>query len=222
MRLEKGPGAWYIGRRKGLFMSLAVLPTRERVQLPPIQLYRFTVKQYQRLIEIGVLTEDDRVELLEGWIVDKMPHNPPHDGTINRINRRLMRILPDDWLLRVQSAIKLARSEPEPDLAVVRGPEDTYFRRHPVPRDIALLLEVADTTLLSDREYKGKIYAQARILQYWVVFLIESKIEVYTQPKGGRSPVYRQRRDYGPAESVPLVIGNRELAQIPVSDLLPQ
>src|SRR5438552_2158980 len=100
-------------------MATVLQPSREMVEMPPT-LYRFTVKQYQRMIEIGILTEDDRVELLEGCIVDKMPHNPPHDGTINRINRRLIPILPDGWLLRVQSAITLARSEPEPDLVIVQ------------------------------------------------------------------------------------------------------
>src|SRR5690242_8549294 len=127
-------------------MSVALQSEMKMTQLPP-PLYRFTVKQYQRMIETGVLTENDRVELLEGWIVDKMPHNPPHDGTINRINRRLLPLLPEGWLLRVQSAITLTRSEPEPDLAIVRGPEEIYFKRHPMPRDIALLIEVADTTL---------------------------------------------------------------------------
>ena len=114
-------------------------------QPPPV--YRFTVTQYHRMIESGVLTENDRVELLEGRVVPKVPCNPPHDGTVTRIQRRLARLLPDEWLIRVQCALTTRDSEPEPDLTVVRGPEEVYFTRHPLPRDVGLLIEVADATL---------------------------------------------------------------------------
>src|SRR5437899_13102918 len=76
---------------------------------------RFTVKQYHDMIAAGILTGNDRVELLKGWIVDKMPHNAPHDSGITRTNRWLIRLLPDEWLLLVQCAITLRTSEPEPD-----------------------------------------------------------------------------------------------------------
>src|SRR5438128_3370052 len=98
---------------------------------PPFPVRRFTVDEYHRMIQAGVLTENDRVELLEGWIVPKMPHNPPHDGTISLVLRRLCTSLPDDWIVRAQSAITLPDSETEPDLAVVRGPESRYLSRHP-------------------------------------------------------------------------------------------
>src|SRR5208283_5568309 len=105
---------------------------------PPVsKVYRLTVDQYQRMIEEGILGPDDRVELLEGYLVTKMPHNPPHDATVVRINRRLGRVLPEDWLLRVQAAIVLRDSQPEPDLGIVRGPEGIYFQRHPEAQDIA-------------------------------------------------------------------------------------
>jgi Uma2 family endonuclease len=185
------------------------------------QVYRFTVAQYHRMIEEGVFPADDRVELLEGWVVKKMPHNPPHDGTVGRINRRLLRILPDEWLLRVQSAITLRTSEPEPDFAFVRGPEETYFKRHPGPQDIALLIEVADSSLLDDRRQKGPIYARARIPRVWIVDINDACIEVYTRPTAGKFPRYRLKEEYGRAWSVPLILGGDELAQVPVRDLLP-
>src|SRR5262249_53645273 len=159
-----------------------------------------------RMIQTGILTEYHRVELLEGVIVDKMPHNPPHDGTITRIQRRLARLLSDDWLIRVQSAITTKDSEPEPDIAIVKGPEDVYFTRHPGPRDIALLIEVADTTLEADRRDKGRTYARARIPVYWIINLNDRQVEVYTEPKGGKSPAYRRRCDYGTDAKVPLRI----------------
>jgi Uma2 family endonuclease len=202
-------------------MATVTTAPPEQVSPPASLLHRFTVEQYHRLIDNGVLTTEDRVELLEGWIVDKMPHNPPHDGTVSRINRRILRLLPENWLLRVQAAITLAVSEPEPDLAVVRGPEDVYFERHPGPRDIALLIEVADSSLLEDRRDKGLIYARARIPVYWIVNLRDSCIEVYTQPTAGRAPRYRRQHDFRRGESVPLILDGKEVAQIAVKELLP-
>jgi Uma2 family endonuclease len=207
-------------------MSVALkktpMPTMEAAPPWSPAFYRFTVKQYHRLIETGILTDNDRVELLEGWIVDKMPHNPPHNISITRINRRLLPLLPEKWLLQVQCAVTLRHSEPEPDFAILRGPEEAYFHRKPVPRDVALLMEVADSSLLEDRRYKSHVYAQVRIPEYWIINLVEARVEVYTQPRAGKSPGYRHRRDYGIDESVPLILEGQEIAKIPVRDLLPR
>jgi Uma2 family endonuclease len=184
-------------------------------------LHRFSVAEYHRMIRMGILMENHRVELLEGMIVEKMPHNPPHDYTITRIQRRLARYLSEDWILCVQCAITTRRSEPEPDLAVVRNLEAVYFTRHPGPRDIALLIEVADSTLADDRQDKGLIYARARIPIYWIVNLNDRHIEVFTEPKGGKEPTYRRRTDYGTDARVPLVLDGEQVGQIPVSELLP-
>ena len=137
------------------------------------------------------------------------------------VSPRLLRVLPDEWLLRVQSAVTLRKSEPEPDFAIVGGPEEVYFRRHPLPRDVGLIIEVADSTLLDDRRYKSQLYAQARIPEYWILNLVDAKVEVYTEPRGGKSPAYRQRRDYGKDEVIPLVLRGAPIAQIPVRELLP-
>ena len=92
-----------------------------------------------------------------------MTHNPPHDLSVSLVNAELTARAPDGWVLRVQSAITTADSAPEPDVALVRGPLRRYARAHPGPRDIALLVEVADSTLVQDREEKARIYARARI-----------------------------------------------------------
>lgn len=186
-----------------------------------LDLHRFSVAQYQRMIEMGILNGQDRVELLEGWIVDKMPHNPPHDATVTRLQRRLSRILGEEWLIRVQCALTLADSQPEPDLAIVAGPEETYFSRHPTARETALLIEVADTTLEQDRQFKARLYARARIPMYWITNLSAAAIEVHTRPRAGRSPAYRQRQVFGIEEAVPLVLAGHDLGAIPVRDLLP-
>jgi hypothetical protein len=143
------------------------------------------------MIEAGVFTAADRVELLEGWVVPKMTHNPPHDGTVWLLQTAFLAHLPAEWLLRVQSAITTRDSEPEPDVVVARGPGSRYFRAHPHPADITLVVEVADATLLEDRTDKGRLYARARIPVYWVANLPEKKIEVYTLPRGGKTPGYR-------------------------------
>jgi hypothetical protein len=186
-----------------------------------LSLHRFSVAEYHRMIRMGFLTEDDRVELWEGVIVDKMAHNPPHDGTITRVQRRLARILPEEWLVRVQCAITTHDSEPEPDLAIVQGPEDVYFTRHPGARDIALLIEVADTSLENDRGSKMRMYAGARIPIYWIVNLNERHVEVYTEPKGGKSPSYRRRADVAIDGKIPLILNGEEIAQISALDLFP-
>lgn len=190
--------------------------------VPPFPVYRFSVNQYHRMIEDGILNATDRVELLEGWIVKKMALNPPHNIAITRINRRVLRVLPEEWLLQVQGAITLRASEPEPDFAIIRGPERAYSRRKPLPRDIALLIEVADSSLLQDRLHKSQLYAAARIPEYWIINLAAARVEVYTQPKAGRSPSYRQQRNYGIEESVPLILQGYLIDQIPVRELLPE
>ncbi|MBL8793754.1 MAG: Uma2 family endonuclease [Planctomycetia bacterium] len=183
---------------------------------------RFTVAEYHQLIQLGVLTENDRVELLEGWLVHKMPHNPPHDGTIQVANESLIGRLPAGWKTRIQSSITTADSEPEPDITVVRGDARTYLLRHPGPSDIGTLIEVADSTLHLDRGDKARLYARAGIVIYWIINLVDRQVEVYTDPTGpDAAPRYRQRQDYPETASVPLVLDGQQLTLIPVRDLLP-
>lgn len=184
-------------------------------------LYRFRVEQYEKMIEAGVLTSGDHVELIEGIVVQKMTQHPPHAVAIDYTLDALRPLLPEGWRLREQKPIKLSNSEPEPDLVVVRGPLQRYERQHPGPRDIALLIEVADASLEGDRQEKGQTYARARIPVYWIINLIDRQVEVYTEPKGGKSPAYRRRADYRLDAKVPLVIEGNEVGQVSVSDLLP-
>jgi Uma2 family endonuclease len=190
--------------------------------IPPFPIRKFTLTEYHRMIQAGILTEDDAVELLEGWIVPKMPRKPPHDGTIQIVNNRLRRVLPPGWDIRVQSAITVGDSEPEPDLAVVRGDERSYLQRHPGPTDVGAAMEVADTSLTQDRDDKGRILARARIPVYWIINLIDQQIEDYTDPSGPTAnPCYRNRTDYGLQDSIPFVLDFQEIARIPVRELLP-
>jgi Uma2 family endonuclease len=190
-------------------------------QLAQARVYRFSVAQFHRMVAENILTTNDHVELLHGYIIEKMTQNAPHINAVTRIARRLIRILPEEWLLQIQAPVTLRDSEPEPDFAIVRGPEEAYVGRRAVPRDVAILIEVADSSLLQDQRDKGPMYAVARIAEYWIVNLVESRIEVYTQPRAGKSPAYRQQQNYGPEESVPLILAGQEIARIPVRELLP-
>jgi len=178
---------------------------------------RFTVDEYHRLIEIGILTENDNLELLEGYLVHKMSRNPPHDGTYQKVLKRLLRCIPPEWDARGQCAITLAESEPEPDIAVVRDDPRGYMTRHPEPADCGLIIEVSDSTLSFDRADKSRIYAGAGIAVYWVVNVVDGQIEVYHSPNG---TTYADRQDYRPGDTIPLVLDGVTVAQLSVAELI--
>jgi Uma2 family endonuclease len=202
-------------------MSLATLPGAGPQELPPLPPYRFTVRQYHHLIRTGVLAENDRVELLEGWVIPKMTHNPPHDATVDLAQTALTAILRPGCRIRVQSAITTANSVPEPDVAVVRGAARRYLRSHPGPRDIALVVEVADATLFEDRTVKARLYARGRIPHYWIINLLDRQIEAYSRPRAGKQPHYQDQQVHGSKGPVPVVIEGRPIARLRVRDLLP-
>jgi Uma2 family endonuclease len=183
---------------------------------------RFTVAEYHRLIELGILTENDRLELLDGYLVEKMPHNPIHDGTLQKVNRRLLALLPAGWEPRIQMAITLSTSEPEPDVAVVRESPDGYTTRHPGPADFGIVIEVPNTSLDSDRDDKIPLYARDGIPVYWIVNLIDRQVEVYEQPSGASpSPSYGSLRTFKLGDAVSVVLGGAIVGSIAVADLLP-
>ncbi|HBI44630.1 MAG TPA: Uma2 family endonuclease [Planctomycetales bacterium] len=189
--------------------------------LPTEPIWRMSVERYHEMIEAGILTEDDPVELLEGWLVEKMPKNMPHRKAIRRLRLILERLAPVGWFVDAQEPITTTDSEPEPDLAVIRGDSEDYSN-HPGPQDLALVVEVSDSTLQRDRITKQRIYARAGVSVYWIVNLIDGQVEVYTDPSGpDEKPSYRQRQDYGPADQVPFLIDGREIGRIAVREVLP-
>jgi Uma2 family endonuclease len=184
-------------------------------------LYRFRVEQYLRMTELGIITSDDRIELLENCAVLKMPRNPPHDGTLQCVIKRLTRYLPAGWDIRGQSALVLPDSVPEPDVAVVRGDETTYLLRHPTAADCALVIEVADSSLLRDQRDKTRIYARAGIPLYWIVNLPDRRVEVYSNPTGPTAvPQYQAFATCQPGDTLTLPLDSAT-ASVPVADLLP-
>ena len=180
---------------------------------------RFTLAEYRKICETGILEEDDRVELLDGWIVPKMTHNPPHDATVQLCQAAIGAVLPDDWTLRIQSAINAGNSEPEPDLAIVRGPLRRYADHHPQADEIGLIVEVAETSLARDRA-KLELYAEAGTPQCWIVNLVDRQVDVYSQHSPATG-MFQPGTTYTPGESIPLELDGIFVADLLVDDVLP-
>jgi len=132
-------------------------------------IWRLSVDQYHAMIQAGILTEDDPVELLEGWLVTKMSKNPRHTFVTQLARDVVASLLPPGWYVNAQEPVTTKDSEPEPDVAVVRGNRRQYIDHHPGPQDIALVVEVADSSLQRDRSLKKRLYAAAGIPVYWIV-----------------------------------------------------
>jgi Uma2 family endonuclease len=203
-------------------MAPAAPAVTVRPAIPLEPLWRWSVDQYHAMIRAGVLTEDDPLELLDGWLVVTMPKTPAHSSSTAGTRDALALVLPPGWFARVQEPVTLPTSEPEPDVAVVQGDRHRYVDRHPGPQDIALVVEVADSTLQRDRIFKKQLYAEAGIAVYWIVNLAENRLEVHTRPSGsGQQADYLERRDFARDDEVPFVIEGRELGRIRLRDMLP-
>jgi Uma2 family endonuclease len=188
---------------------------------PPFPVRRFSVEEYHRMGEAGVLTEDDQVELLEGLVVPKMIRKPVHDAVVELVRLAISRVLPTGWCIRGQSAITTADSEPEPDIAVVRGTPRDYLGHHPRPADVALVVEIAETSLDRDRK-KRRIYAQAGIPYYWIVNLPSGHVEIHANASSaGGVPGYEEERVFGRTSSIPLIVDGKQAGEIPAVELLP-
>jgi putative restriction endonuclease len=187
-------------------MSVTAQPIAPKVpddaDIPTEPIYRFSVAQYHAMARHGILDEGAPVELLEGWLVQKMTKHPPHTLTTGLVRRALERLLPSGWHLR------------------------DYGDHHPGSRDVALIVEVADTSLRPGALWvwgtKKRIYARARIPVYWIANLVERRFEVYTVPSGPHQrPDYGQHQEYGPEDEIPVVLDGKEVGRLLVRDLLP-
>ena len=146
--------------------------------------WRFTVCDYHQMAEAGILTEDDRVELIDGEIVEMSPIGGRHMECVNRLTRLLVRAVGDDALVSIQGSVRLdLYDEPQPDAAVVR--DRSYGDDPPAPEDVLLLVEVSHTSLGYDRSRKLPLYAQAGIAEVWIVDVEGARIERHTDPSGG-------------------------------------
>jgi Uma2 family endonuclease len=179
---------------------------------------RWTREEYYRAADVGLFRPEERLELLDGEILEKMsPQKPLHAAGILRVARVLTQAFGPSHHVRQQLPIVLnGRSEPEPDLVVAVGTEDDYLLEHPRPANVPLLVEVSDTTLRLDRGRKRRAYARAGIPEYWILNLRDRQLEVYRDPSGSH---YQNTTIMGQPESVtPRAV---PLSSIRVADLLP-
>ncbi|MEP0792285.1 MULTISPECIES: Uma2 family endonuclease [Cyanophyceae] len=197
------------------------LNTQTIAAVPTEPVWRLSVEQYHQMIRLGILSDDDPVELLDGWLVYKMPKNPPHRATTKLTRNALEAVIPEGWYVDTQEPITLADSEPEPDVVVVRGNTRDYLDRHPGASDIALIIEVADSTLERDRTSKQRLYARAGIPIYWIINLPEKQVEVYTEPVVTSESIYQRRQDYQLSDEVPVAIAGQIVSRLSVLELLP-
>ena len=189
--------------------------------LPPgVPIYPLTVRQYLRMVEVDILGQYDRVELLEGLLVPKKPPTPPHDARTCHLLTILWKLLPDQWQVHCKFAITTTDSVPEPDISVVVANENEYAKRHPKASETALTIEVSDVTLTIDQIVKRRVYARAKIPVFWLVNLPNFRIEVFTEPKGGKSADYRRCDIFKDGYRVPLTVAGAKRKSLLVSEIL--
>jgi Uma2 family endonuclease len=144
---------------------------------------QFSLEQYHQMIATGVIPEGDRVELMDGEILEMAAIGSKHSAQVNRLNRLFSRSFGDNVLVSVQNPLELGpRSEPEPDVVLLRWRADYYESGHPQSSDVYLVIEVSDSTVDFDRNVKAPAYARSGIGEYWLVNLVIDAIEVYRQP----------------------------------------
>jgi Uma2 family endonuclease len=188
----------------------------------PLPIYRLSVEQYHEMINADILGTEDRLELLDGVLVEKMTKSPRHSAATYLLAERLRKAVPPGWYVDSQDAIVLSSSEPEPGAAIIRGNRRDYMEHHPGPSDVALVVEVSESSLQSDRTHKKILYAAAGIPVYWIVNLVDRRADVYTGYTTSVSgSEYARMEFFGPADNIPLIIENQKFADIAVSDLLP-
>ncbi len=186
--------------------------------------YRLTVRQYLKMIEGGVFPDHVRVELLGGLLAERMTRHPPHDYAVSRLGKLLGGMLLAPMFAREEKAIVLGRYwRPEPDVAVYRGPEELFDNRTPRAKDVALLVEVSDSSYVIDRGRKWRLYAAARIDPYWIVNLPARRIEVYANPAGrGERAYYRETTIFEEDAEVPVILGGAAQGHVAVAAILPR
>jgi Uma2 family endonuclease len=184
-------------------------------------MFRLTVEQYRAMIRFGILTDDDRVELLDGLLVAKVRKTPPHVLARALLRRSLERVLPVGWHINAQDPITFDTSEPEPDISAVLGTPRDYADRHPCAPDVGLVVEIAEASAVLDCGFRTRMYARARIPVYWVISLTKLQVEVLTQPSGpAEQPDYGHRQEFGVTDTLPVVIDGQEIGRLPVAEFL--
>ena len=192
------------------------LHTASPAQSTRLRPHKFTVAEYDRMVITGILTKEDRVELLAGEIVEMSPIGLKHASCVKRLNRIFHQTLGDRVIIGVQDPLELGKEwQPQPDVMLLRPRADFYATRHPQPPDLFLLVEVSESTALFDQRRKVPQYAKEGILEVWVVRLDENCIVQYRDPTGRR---YQSITQFRAGEFITIQLFPE--VTIPVSQLL--
>ena len=185
--------------------------------------YKRSVDEFARMIEGGYFVVRPRVELLGGRLVEVMTRNEAHDHAVDVLGDLFHLLLPPGWIVREVKSLVLNRYwRAEPDFAVVRGERRDYRGRMPRAADLALIVEVSESSYAKDRGVMWRRYAASKIATYWLVNTRERRVEVYTNPDGrGESAGYADCVMHGDAAEVPVIVEGREVGRVAVRDLLP-
>jgi Uma2 family endonuclease len=198
-------------------MSTATLPEiPPSLDLPLDGLYRLSVEQYHQIADAGILTESDRVELIEGMLVKKVTIYPRHAFLVQSLVDIFAALAIPGWCYRSQQPITLPTSEPEPDGALVRGRNADYRARHPEPPEIGIVVEVAESSLPQDRGVKKRMYARAGIPVYWIVNAIDNCVEAFSNPRGGE---YQTEATYHLSQRMRIELDGQSKGEISVATL---
>jgi Uma2 family endonuclease len=147
---------------------------------------RFTADEYVRMAQVGILSEHDRVELIDGEILVMSPVGSRHGACVGSANRALVRAAGDDAIVLPQSSVRLDRYyQPQPDLALLRPKDDFYASKHAGPGDILLVVEISDSSLAYDRDVKAGVYAVAGLPEYWIADLNANVVWRHSSPERG-------------------------------------
>ncbi|MCC6491537.1 MAG: Uma2 family endonuclease [Pirellulales bacterium] len=179
--------------------------------------HRFSLADYDQMIDHGILVENDRVELIRGEIIEKISIGEWHAACVRRLTRIFSVRLADRAAVSVQNPVRLSDSEPEPDISLLKPRTDDYVSYHPTAADALLVIEVADATLEIDRTVKRELYAENGIAEYWIVNLCDRTVEVHREPQS--TGMYAEIRVYSADDQIePQLLPN---ARFTVSELLP-
>jgi Uma2 family endonuclease len=190
---------------------------------PLDRLARISVEKFEAMVAAGVFTKRDRVELIEGSLVRKMTKSPPHTVTTGLCLDAIEGVVIPGWHARQEGPVRIPGrdSEPEPDLSVARGNRTEYLKRHPGPEDLALVVEVSDSSVEDDRAMQ-LTYGGGGIPACWLVNIPDRQLEVYTEPSGPSTPAgYRRCTVLRPGDHVTFLLDGQSSQPIAVADLLP-
>ena len=183
---------------------------------------KFTIEEYHQLVDLGFFTENERIELIRGEIIDMAPRRTPHSVCNSILFGELYKLLGDRANVRGQEPIILSPiSEPEPDVVIAQKKADNYLSTHPTAQDIILIIEISDFTLKYDRDLKLSLYAEANIDRYWIVNLVDNYLEVYTNPFSDNKNIfyYRNKSIFLPNDTIE--IPNFEDISLEIKNIFP-